>query len=228
MDSHETSELKADGEAAEPRRTRKMSRLARAAAALAVLALGALAIWYLMPVDSEAPPEEPLAPVAVSERQVEPPELPRPEPTFSVPVGLRIPSIGVDAPVVRVGITDDGVMEAPEGPVDTGWYERGPRPGERGSAVIAGHSGYRTGPAVFDDLGQLEPGDFIYVVDEQGAQIAFTVRESREYRYYESPPEVFSRNDGHHLNLVTCTGAWDASAGTSSKRLVVFADAVLD
>jgi sortase A len=93
--------------------------------------------------------------------------------------------------------------------------------------VIAGHSGYRTGPAVFDDLEALQPGDRIYVVDDAGTTIEFTVRESREYGPYERPEEVFASNEGRHLNLITCTGSWDSAAGTHSKRLVVFADATL-
>lgn len=148
--------------------------------------------------------------------------------TFAAPVRLQIPSIGVDAPVVRVGVTPEGVMESPEGRDDTGWYERGPHPGEQGSAVIAGHSGYRTGPAVFDDLEQVEVGDTIAVVDETGTTIEFRVRETRLYSPSDRPAEVFSSDGGRHLNLITCTGAWDSSAGTHSQRLVVFSDAVQD
>ncbi len=175
--------------------------------------------------------EDPVTESEVAD-QAEPPvtqEAPEviPEPLSpDVPVRLKIPRIGVDAPVVPVGLTPDGHMDSPEGPEATGWYELGPRPGEQGSAVIAGHSGYRTGPAVFDDLTQLRPGDRLYVVDDTGASVAFRVRESRQYDPGSRPEEVFLDTGERRLNLVTCTGEWDSAAGTHSKRLVVFADAL--
>jgi LPXTG-site transpeptidase (sortase) family protein len=150
-----------------------------------------------------------------------------PSPTYAAPVRLKIARLRIDAPVVQVGIDKDGVMESPSGPTKAGWYDLGPRPGERGSAVIAGHSGYRGGrAAIFDDLKKLAPGDPIIVVDKTGAVISFVVRESRLFDPAADTQEVFGRYDGRFLNLVTCTGAYSVSAGTHSKRLVVFADAV--
>lgn len=224
MQSHETNEPNVSGAADQSGRPRSVSRLARAIFALALLALGGFLLWSLLP---DEPAEAP-APVAVSEPAVEEPEPAAPEPSFGVPVLLRIPSINIEAPVVTVGLTEAGDMDSPEGAENTGWYELGPRPGEQGSAVIAGHSGYRTGPAVFDDLGDVKPGDSIYVVDEAGTTIVFTVRESRLYDPDARPEEVFLSDEGRHLNLITCTGPWDSSAGSHSKRLVVFSDAVLD
>lgn len=223
MDSFEASELNADGGAATPRRTRRMSRPARALLALALLAFLGGVVW-LASLQSSPPEPEP-APVAAREPVVEPPI--EPQVSFGVPARLLIPNLEIDAPVIRVGVTDDGVMESPEGRDDTGWYERGARPGDVGSAVIAGHSGYRTGRAVFDDLERLQAGDVIYVVDDSGERIEFRVRESRLYAPDEAPTEVFVSDGGRHLNLITCTGAWDSSAGTHTQRLVVFTDAVI-
>ena len=47
------------------------------------------------------------------------------------PVGLRIPSLGIDAPVRAVGVDADGEMEVPAA-TDVGWYRFGPAPGARG------------------------------------------------------------------------------------------------
>jgi LPXTG-site transpeptidase (sortase) family protein len=148
------------------------------------------------------------------------------QPSYGVPLRLRIPSIKVDAPVVSVGLTSDGQMEAPEGANATGWYALGSRPGEPGSAVIAGHSGYRTGPAVFDNLGQLRAGDRIYVLDAEGTSITFEVRGSRQYDPGSKPKEVFLAGEARDLNLVTCAGEWDRAAAAHTKRLVVFARVV--
>jgi LPXTG-site transpeptidase (sortase) family protein len=144
--------------------------------------------------------------------------------TPDLPVRLRIAAIGVDAPIVSVGLTSDGFMESPAGPVDTGWYRPGARPGQYGSAVIAGHSGFKTGPAVFDNLTKLRVGDRILVIDDQGQSIVFRVRQTRQYNWDERVDEIFFRDNGRYLNLITCTGPWDSAAGSSTKRHVVFAD----
>ena len=67
--------------------------------------------------------------------------------------GIEIAAIGVRAPVIRLGLNRDGTLEVPTDFGDTGWWTGGPRPGERGPAVIAGHVDSRTGPAVFFRLG---------------------------------------------------------------------------
>jgi sortase (surface protein transpeptidase) len=150
-----------------------------------------------------------------------------PSPTFARPVRLRIPKLGVDAPIDPVGDDKNGAMASPKGPARAGWYELGTRPGERGSAVVAGHSGYRDNrAAIFDELGRLAPGDAVTVIDKTGAEIAFVVRDARQFDPEADAADVFARADGRYLNLITCTGAWSESAGTRAKRLVVFTVAV--
>jgi LPXTG-site transpeptidase (sortase) family protein len=145
------------------------------------------------------------------------------------PVRLVISKIHVDAPVDKMGLTSQGFMEAPAGPKNVGWFSLGVRPGEIGSAVIAGHYGrWKTGSgSVFDHLNTLKKGDMISVSDDTGATIVFTVRELRQYDKNGSSEDVFSSTDGKaHLNLVTCEGTWDPVLKTYSNRLVVFSDAV--
>ena len=108
--------------------------------------------------------------------------------------------------------------------MEAGWFRLGPKPGEKGSAVIAGHRGWKTGPAVFDYLHELKPGDEILVVGEDGRERTFVVREMRVYKRDEIVPEVWHKDDAPHLNLITCSGNWDSAAGTSEERLVVFSD----
>jgi LPXTG-site transpeptidase (sortase) family protein len=117
-------------------------------------------------------------------------------------------------------------MGAPEGPDDVAWFNLGTRPGENGSAVIDGHSGWKDGiPAVFDTLHALHKGDKIYVEDEKGSTTTFVVRELRTLGAKEDATSVFSSSDGKaHLNLITCEGTWDPVSRTSSERLIVFAD----
>jgi LPXTG-site transpeptidase (sortase) family protein len=149
-------------------------------------------------------------------------------PTLPVgrPVRLKIPSINVDAPVEYVGLTSDGAMDVPKGPVKVAWFNLGPRPGENGSAVIAGHYDWKNNiPAVFDNLHKLSKGDKIYIKDEKGATATFVVREIQIYGKNNDASSVFGSSDGKsHLNLITCTGVWNKSEKTFSDRLIVFAD----
>ena len=142
------------------------------------------------------------------------------------PVRLKIPGINVDAAVEFVGLTSDGAMGVPKDSADVAWFNLGQRPGENGSAVIAGHYGWKNRKAsAFDNLYKLRPGDKIYIEDDKGMTITFVVRLSRRYDSNADAPEVFSSNDGKsHLNLVTCEGIWDKASKSYSKRLVVFTD----
>ena len=62
------------------------------------------------------------------------------------PMTIRIPSIQVDAPIIGLGLRDDGSIEVPRGTEETGWWRDGPEPGEPGPAVILGHVDSYTGP----------------------------------------------------------------------------------
>jgi LPXTG-site transpeptidase (sortase) family protein len=117
-------------------------------------------------------------------------------------------------------------MDVPKNRDNVGWFELGPRPGENGGAVMAGHYGRQNGKgSVFDDLHKLRKGDKVYIEDEKGATISFVVREIRRYNFKADASGVFSSSDGKsHLNLVTCEGVWDETTQQYSKRLVVFTD----
>ena len=147
-----------------------------------------------------------------------------------LPSHLRIPAIDVDSIVEYVSLTIDGVMDIPEDPADVGWFEPGPRPGGEGSAVIAGHYGWKDGiPAVFDNLNKLRRGDKIYVEDDTGTVITFIVRELKVYGKDDDASDVFRSNDGiAHLNLITCEGVWNKALQGYSQRLVVFTDRQAD
>ena len=142
------------------------------------------------------------------------------------PIRLKIPAINVDASIEDVGLTPQGAMGVPAGPTSTAWFDLGPRPGEDGSAVIAGHEGWKDGiRAVFDDLHQLRIGDRVYVGDTQNATTTFVVSGIQTYDQNGDAVNIFSSNDGKaHLNLVTCEGTWNAAEKSYSGRLVVFTE----
>jgi len=143
-----------------------------------------------------------------------------------LPVRLKIPKINVDASIEYVGVTSKGAMEVPDNAVSVGWFKLGPRPGEKGSAVIAGHFDGKNGEAgVFIDLYKLNKGDKLYIEDDKGASITFVVRESRIYDPGYAD-DVFSASESARLNLITCDGVWNGVKKSYSKRLVIFTDII--
>lgn len=149
------------------------------------------------------------------------------QPSLKLSMRLKIPKINVDAGVESVGLTADGSMDAPKGATNVALFDRGPRPGETGSAVITGHYGlWENGKdSVFDKLHTLKKGDILYIEEDGGTTVSFIVRELRTYGEHEDATEVFASDDGKaHLNLITCAGTWDKITGTYSQRLVVFTD----
>lgn len=157
----------------------------------------------------------PLAPTAVP--------TPTPEPQY-LPVSFSIPKIGVNALIEAVGTDENGKMVLPEELTKAGWYKDGFRPGQKGNAVIAGHLDSTTGAgAIFYHLHELEPGDTMSVLDEHGSLYTFTVTRKETYPYDAVPiDEVFGRSDTADLNLVTCTGWWNAAMHNYSHRMVIY------
>ena len=95
----------------------------------------------------------------------------------SEPVRVKIPAIGVDAPVMRLGLGPDHSLDVPP-PGNTnmaGWYKDGTAPGARGTAVMAGHVDDSRGPAVFYALGALKKGSRVEVTREDGRTAVFDV-----------------------------------------------------
>ncbi|MFH1193845.1 MAG: class F sortase [bacterium] len=148
------------------------------------------------------------------------------KPSFGFPARLKIPSINTEALIESAGLAPDGAMDVPKDRDNAAWFNLGPRPGENGSAVIAGHYGWKDGKrSVFDNLYKLRKGDKIYIEDDKGVIITFVVRESRRYNPEADASGVFGSNDGKpHLNLITCEGSWDEDSKSYLNRLVVFAD----
>lgn len=146
------------------------------------------------------------------------------------PVRLIIPAIGVDAHIQSVGLSwhDDGTMGVPTNFTDVAWYNKGPLPGEPGSAVIDGHlDGRDTPKAVFYDLGKLKAGDLVEVVDARGTTLRFRVVGTKTYDYNAPTTDVFAGDPSKmRLNLITCAGDWMKAQKIYTQRIVVFTELV--
>lgn len=176
-------------------------------------------VWYGFSLTATASPREQPA------NQTEPIITAATDP-IEIPVHIAIPSIGVDALIEEVGLTTKGAMDVPKKSGDAGWYSLGTRPGNIGSAVIAGHlnSAHNAG-AVFTNLSSIKAGDAIIVTGTDGISLTFIVRATRIYAADEDATDVFTSRDGiAHLNLITCAGTWDNVKKRNEERLVVFTD----
>lgn len=160
------------------------------------------------------------------------PAAPSPTPTVaphlarSVPVRLEIPSIGVDSPLMDLGLRADGSMEVPPGGFPAGWYTGAPTPGELGPAIIAGHVDWN-GPGVFFHLRDLKVGDDIAVTREDGSIATFRVTQVSQFPKDEFPTDqVYGDIAGAGLRLITCGGSFNAATHHYEDNIVAFADFV--
>jgi sortase (surface protein transpeptidase) len=143
------------------------------------------------------------------------------------PRRIRIPAIGVRARVVSLEREPDRTMETPKNFDNTGWYEPGSEPGERGPAVIAGHIDSTGGPAVFYRLRDLKRGDLIRIGRADGSVVRFRVQGLERWPKAAFPTRrVFGRTRLAALRLVTCSGNFDPSTGHYADNTIVYATRV--
>ena len=119
----------------------------------------------------------------------------------------------------------DGTMQTPRRWENTGWYEPGPEPGERGPAVIAGHVDSTAGPAVFYRLRELRRGNLIRIRRADGSMLRFRVEGLERWPKSDFPTRrVFGRRTRISvLRLVTCAGNFDTSTGHYVDNTIVYA-----
>ena len=142
----------------------------------------------------------------------------------ALPVRLQIPAIAVSTPLVRLGRLPDGSIEVPHDWNTAGWYDRGPRPGQPGPAVILGHVDSKTGPAVFFRLRALRPRDVVRVGLADGRILVFRVQRVERYPKDKFPTEaVYLPTLNRELRLITCGGEFDYAAGSYRDNIVVYA-----
>jgi LPXTG-site transpeptidase (sortase) family protein len=142
----------------------------------------------------------------------------------AVPTWVSIPAIGVDAPLMNVGLDPDGWVEAPPQEIQNlaGWYEGAAAPGAEGTAVITGHVDNAAGPAVFYGLGVLRAGDGIEVTREDGVTVRFTVHDVAVFDKDRLPGSVYQDTGRPELRVLTCGGSFEQGSGYQD-NIVVFA-----
>lgn len=198
------------------------ARTARPLVLVLVSAL-ALAVVIVLGAGAAAGPGTTPAPIA----QPPAPAAERAGEQAADPVRVRIPAIGVDAPVDPLIVDENGVLPPPDTFEGTGWWQSGPEPGEIGPAVITGHVDSYRGPAVFFRLDELDPGDEIFVDRADGTTVVFAAQRTERHGKDEFPTDdVYGDTADPQLRLVTCGGDFDQADRRYLDNVIVYATPV--
>jgi sortase (surface protein transpeptidase) len=146
----------------------------------------------------------------------------------AIPGRLTITRLGVDMPVVPVGVARDGEMALPATPAQVGWYRYGPRPGDKaGATVLAAHldlPGYGVGPIAAVD--ELRAGDVIAVRSAEATRRYRVTTVTSIRKTSLDLAALFARDGPPLLHVVTCGGDFDREKRRYDENVVVTAEPV--
>ncbi|MEU9132588.1 class F sortase [Kitasatospora sp. NPDC048540] len=144
------------------------------------------------------------------------------------PVRIDVPSLGIHATLLSLGLDADGAVAVPtpSQAAQPAWYNGSSTPGQAGPTVIVGHVDSRELPghkAVFFSLGAAKKGDEVDILREDGITVVYTVDTATLLDKENFPSrEVYGMTPAPTLRLITCGGDYHASAGGYSANVVVF------
>jgi hypothetical protein len=140
------------------------------------------------------------------------------------PVRVAVERLGIDAPVIDLGLEPDGSLEVPGTGSDVGWLTTGAVPGRVGPAVLAGHVDSGDGAGVFARLHETVPGDRVLVALDDGSTMIFSVTAVERVAKDAFPTDaVYGPAPTPQLRLITCGGEFDRSVDSYRDNVVVAA-----
>lgn len=159
-----------------------------------------------------------------------------PLPEVAAPARMVIEKMGMDAPIITLGLDANRRPEVPNDPDLVAWYDFSAKPGQGSNAVFAGHVDWTVNgqpvTAVFWGLGELEEGDVVKLVLEDDSELQYRVTDNVALGYDD--PEgvkVMYKTPNDVITLISCGGIWapDPSnplGGNYTHRVVVRAERV--
>lgn len=174
---------------------------------------------------TSSPPQPSAAQAAAAGGAADPAEVPADPMPRSAPMLVRIPALSVTASLIPLALGDDGHLVPPpaDRPKIAGWYAGGVTPGERGTAIVAGHVDNAEGPAVFYGLGALHKGEHVDIDRADRSTAVFTVDAVEVYDGSAFPDRrVYGPAGRPELRLITCGGAYHEDTGYAG-NVVVYA-----
>jgi LPXTG-site transpeptidase (sortase) family protein len=144
----------------------------------------------------------------------------------SAPVSVRIPAIDAQSTLVALGLNSDGSVQLPpvSTPMQAGWFDGGPTPGEIGPAVILGHVDGDRQIGTFYRLHELVAGDQIMVTRKDGSTVTFAVTSVQKVSKTAFPTDQVYGNTGDpELRLITCGGSFNRAERSYVDNIIVYA-----
>jgi len=139
---------------------------------------------------------------------------------------VYIDKFKVQARVFKLGIGGDGALQTPHSSYDVGWYTESAGPGENGAMLLDGHALGPTKPGVFYDLKKLASGDTIRVERGDGKTFTYVVQQVSVVNAQNVPMDkllVPIKPGAKGLNLISCTGVYNAKSESFNQRALVYA-----
>lgn len=142
-------------------------------------------------------------------------------------VTISIPSIGVSAPIVSIGIRSfpngDVTWDTTELTTQVGFLQGTAWFGQGGNIVLGGHSELaERAPSVFYDLDQVAVGDEI-VINSNGEEIRYRV--TQVFNVSARDLSILYPSTTERLTIMTCDTS-SLSGGTYNRRDVVVAERI--
>ena len=145
------------------------------------------------------------------------------------PRQLIIPTLGIDANILAVGIAQDGSLDAPKTAWDVGWYDQSSLPGTNGGAmIIDGHVNDSLDRAgVFARIGSLKKGAEIVIERGDGQKFSFRVLSTEQKPVNQISMDTLlapAAAGKERLTLITCGGTYNPAHKTYDDRVLVYAE----
>ncbi len=159
-----------------------------------------------------------------------------PPPSSAGIARLIISKIGVDAPVVAMGVDENGIPKVPDNPYDVVWYDWSSKPGWGSNAVFAGHFDWTINgkpvTGVFYSLAALGLGDIVEVKLADGTDYKYSI--IGNLAIPDGDPQamdLMAATPVDMVTLITCGGVWtpdpsDPLGGRYDHRQVVRAQLI--
>lgn len=140
---------------------------------------------------------------------------------------IYIPTLGVNARVMSVGVNSRGSIDTPSNLNDTAWYDGSAKPGQEGQVFIDGHTSFnRHLNAAFNNLPKLKANDQVVIEKGNGERVSYRVVATKTVETGKvdmgealNPPAGAKKG----LTLMTCTGTFNYRNQTADKRFIVYA-----
>ena len=205
-----------------------------------LLIIGLVSIFTTLNDDNvDLPSEGSLEEILQEHEPAEASEAPAPsEPDAPRPIRISISRIGVDAPIVVMGLDSRNYPEVPDSGSEVAWYTFSAPPGSSSNAVFSGHVDWYywglPGEGVFYRLRELQIGDEISLELDDGSRLRYMVTGNVAVAYDDpNVVKVMDPTSRDVITLITCGGTWlrdysNPSGGNYSHRVIVRAERILD